>query len=624
MAWQFIPHPPSMVENNVTQRDQFRNEEVELSDTIVRESIQNSLDATPLGGVTRVHFKTTDAGSLGRDFVEQLFDQQLPHARASARDVDEVDFDNPDALIIEDFGTGGLTGRTDARDEGNFSDFWHRHGQSHKTGTSRGRWGLGKLVYSTSSMLGVFFGLTIRDGDPNRYLMGQSVLELHRLEGKQYPAHAYYADMEGEGGIYGQTPVPLRDRDEIEKFASQFAIERTAEPGLSIIIPFPHNGLVPESMIGVAINNYFYPILTGQLVLKFNDVDLTAENIRELAHKHADTAKLKDIDPLFDFIEATNASISGGKLVSLKDGWVEDEKLTEEDFDEGVADQLREAFSRGELVGVRLPLSIKTKPDNTVRHTYFHVCVQRPESLEKGLDLYVRGGLTLPAESKFGDRKAFGAMVADEETISSFLGDAENPAHTKWTTNAEKLRRNYVAPDKRLKVIRNAVVNLYDMLVQAEEEVDLQALSRFFSMPGADATKKKERKPVKPEPPEPPKDLPPAQPRVARIETTADGFSIKPAQGAESAIYPMDFKVLLAYETAASSNPFKKYSRFDFDLSKRGDISIDVSQTAQVILANENSLELEVSGPDFEITLSGFDPNRDIKVKLNASENEEA
>ena len=143
-------------------------------------------------------------------------------------------------------------------------------------------------------------------------------------------------------------------------------------------------------------------------------------------------------------------------------------------------------------------------------------------------------------------------------------------------------------------------------------------------MPGADATKKKERKPVKPEPPEPPKDLPPAQPRVARIETTADGFSIKPAQGAESAIYPMDFKVLLAYETAASSNPFKKYSRFDFDLSKRGDISIDVSQTAQVILANENSLELEVSGPDFEITLSGFDPNRDIKVKLNASENEEA
>ncbi|MCD1645718.1 hypothetical protein [Marinobacter adhaerens] len=624
MAWQFIPHPPSMVENNVTQRDQFRNEEVELSDTIVRESIQNSLDATQPGGVTRVHFKTTGAERLDRHFVTQLFAEQLPHARASARDVDEVDFDNPDALIIEDFGTGGLTGQTDAKDDGNFSDFWHRHGKSHKTGTSRGRWGLGKLVYSTSSMLGVFFGLTIREGDPNRYLMGQSVLELHPLDGKQYPAHAYYADMEGEGEVYYQTPVPLRDSDEIEKFASQFAIERTTETGLSIIIPFPHDGLMPERMIGVAINNYFYPILTGQLVLKFNDVELTADNIRELAHKHADTAKLKDIDPLFDFIEASNAAISGGELVSLKESWVDDERLTEEDFEEGVVDELREAFSKGELVGIRLPLSIKTKPDNTKRHTYFHVCVQRPESLEKGLDLYVRGGLTLPAESKFGDRKAFGAMVADEETISAFLGDAENPAHTKWTTNAEKLRRNYVAPDKRLKVVRNAVVNFYDMLVQAEEEEDLQALSKFFSMPGAEAKKKKERKPDRPEPPEPPRDLPPPTLRVARIETTSDGFSIKPAQGAESASYPMEFKVSLAYETAASGNPFKKYSRFDFDLSKKGEISTEVSKSVQVMSANENILELEILGPDFEIALSGFDPNRDIKVKLNASESEEA
>lgn len=34
MAWQFIPQLDCYVESGVTQRDQFRNDEVELSDTI--------------------------------------------------------------------------------------------------------------------------------------------------------------------------------------------------------------------------------------------------------------------------------------------------------------------------------------------------------------------------------------------------------------------------------------------------------------------------------------------------------------------------------------------------------------------------------------------------------------
>ena len=165
MAWQFIPQLDCYVESGVTQRDQFRNDEVELSDTIVRESIQNSLDATLPGEVTHVRFSYIDGSRLESSFVEELFSGQLEHAEAAGRDVQAVDFSVPSALVIEDFGTKGLTGGTDVKDNDNFSDFWRRHGKSHKTGTSRGRWGLGKLVYSSSSMLGVFFGLTVRNGE---------------------------------------------------------------------------------------------------------------------------------------------------------------------------------------------------------------------------------------------------------------------------------------------------------------------------------------------------------------------------------------------------------------------------------------------------------------------------
>jgi hypothetical protein len=39
VKWQFFQQPQSLVEQEVTQRDQFRNEEVDLADALVRESM---------------------------------------------------------------------------------------------------------------------------------------------------------------------------------------------------------------------------------------------------------------------------------------------------------------------------------------------------------------------------------------------------------------------------------------------------------------------------------------------------------------------------------------------------------------------------------------------------------
>ena len=62
---------------------------------------------------------------------------------------------------MEDFGTSGLTGRTDdPSDTGNFRGFFYRHSNSHKGGTAGGRWGLGKLVFARMSAWSCWFGLT--------------------------------------------------------------------------------------------------------------------------------------------------------------------------------------------------------------------------------------------------------------------------------------------------------------------------------------------------------------------------------------------------------------------------------------------------------------------------------
>ena len=166
-----------------TQRDQFNNDDVELVDALVRESLQNSLDAAAEEKV-RVRFSLHRPDDAGRGaLLAQLDLEQLrKRLRACAIDPDSIAFADPKLLVIEDFGTTGLTGSWGSMDKEPFSDFWRRMGKSHKAGKSLGRWGLGKLVFSSSSEARIFFGLTVRKTDPElQLLMGQAVLTTHDL-----------------------------------------------------------------------------------------------------------------------------------------------------------------------------------------------------------------------------------------------------------------------------------------------------------------------------------------------------------------------------------------------------------------------------------------------------------
>lgn len=244
MKWRFVRQLPSHVETEVTQRDQFKNDDVDLSDTIVREAVQNSLDASlEEGSRIEVVFRWIDSShGLEPEFVKGLFAGQLEHALESGLAVDDVDFARPRALVIEDFGTKGLTGSVVDKDDDNFSDFWRRHGKSHKTGRSRGRWGLGKLVYSTASQLSAFFGVTVRNGDPAHQVMGQTVLKLRRVNGVEYPPHAFFADTEGDDELT-MIQVPLKDEELVANLATQFSLKRSNRSGLSVVIPFPTSTL---------------------------------------------------------------------------------------------------------------------------------------------------------------------------------------------------------------------------------------------------------------------------------------------------------------------------------------------------------------------------------------------
>jgi len=621
MKWRFDHYPRNVVQVGITQRDGFDNDSVSLAETIIREPVQNSLDAAfkdwalkhsklcqKSDEQVKVVYRWVDVPD--KKFFKTLLEDQIPHAEAAGLDISAIDFNNPRALIIEDFGTTGLLGDVRENDEKDFHGLWKKHGISHKTGKSLGRWGLGKLVYSLTSEIGVYFGLTLRPGDRKQYLMGQTVLNGRKMDSKDYPPHAFCSSIEGE---YTNDPVtvPCDDDEFLHQFCKNFSIDRTRKTGLSIVIPFPNADFKTDTMISFAIINYYYAIASGRLILQVEDTVINKSNVRELAKKYA-SSKLKDIDNLFDFVEGTLQVAKVKGYINMPAKWLDDSKLTADDFVKKTLEEIQSKFVAGELISLWLPVTINPKVGPSLE-TGFAVFLKKPDGLLSGQDLYVRGGLLLPGESKFGYRSALGAMVVDEEHISQLLGYAENSSHTRWNIKTQKLTENYKNSDKIVRAIKTSVVDLFDVIAGTEEQRDEDGSKDFFSMkkPTELVEEKKKKKPKKRTYIDP-TIIEKGKKPLTSILPTIDGFKLSGTDALSDKL-PREMTVKVAYDVV-KGNPFKSFHLFDFDLQK-SDMAID-HEGIEELKKFPNKLKFSVTSPKFKLNLRGFDVNRDLKIKV--------
>lgn len=166
-----------------------------------------------------------------------------------------------------------------------------------------------------------------------------------------------------------------------------------------------------------------------------------------------------------------------------------------------------------------------------------------------------------------------------------------------------------------MRVIKNAVINFYDLLIQAEEEVDEKALSKYFFSQEPESPGKSDGKPET-TPPDDDVETPTPKPKIAKLVSVENGFSVRKGAGAADAEYPVRFRIRAAYDTA-SGNPFKKYDPLDFSFSKKSDLKIGATTDTVTLLGrSDNELEFEVTGEQFQVDVTGFDANRDLLVKL--------
>jgi hypothetical protein len=601
VEWYFRDISGDPSEKELTQQDQFNNDEVALAEALVRETIQNSTDAGLEGvGPVQVRFAMAEpATAEAREFFSSLLTGLVPHLEACSI---SIPTGSHRFLVIEDFSTTGLLGAIDRKDNGQFCGFWRRFGRSNKKGAAGGRWGLGKLVFSSSSAIKTLIGLTRRSDGPAVCLMGQAILKNHMIGGLETDSVGFWCLPNDKRGL------PATDPPLCERFADIAQLARTDQTGLSLVIPYVLPDIEARHLILSTLRNYYFPILTSRLVVDINGILINADTFDQVS---ADLGSEAIAPSLLSFIRQLQALRAMPPALTLPDKW-QSTPITGGFLGEDLVTGLRDRFKSGEMLYIRAPLSVGLKANKgQAQKTHVDLFLRLSSPGERPQTLVVRGSITVPTEG----RKAHlpdcnAALVADHSVISQFLGDAENPAHTQWNERAEKLRANWSSPHLALRRIRAAVHELHSVVADRIEREDPTALLDFFSIPQQRPKERAQKNTAEPSP-----DLPPPRPRPFRIQRKAGGFTLLPDPKVPPESFPLKIKLRCAYDVL-NGNPFRRFSDDDFTFFK-SQLKID-RHNADCWPTNSNELDIVARSADFKVEVIGFDVNRDLVVEAQS------
>jgi hypothetical protein len=179
-----------------------------------------------------------------------------------------------------------------------------------------------------------------------------------------------------------------------------------------------------------------------------------------------------------------------------------------------------------------------------------------------------------------------------------------------------------------IKFVDDFATELLRRVHSSSNQIDKDILRSYFNDPGPetpDVEKPPRKEPKEPDdqpgpiPPIPP-DLPDLPPKAeVRIIPLTDGFTVS-ATG-----WPVDsganVEILAAYETA-KGDPFSRYQEYDFDF--KGKALKREIDGATIVSAEGNRIVISITEPIFQVTVKGFDVNRDLVVRSKILEAKEA
>ncbi len=666
--WRFAQMTPSEINQDPVQGE-FFSRESDLPGRLVREAIQNSMDARRDGETVRVRFTFSgESGALPPEKAARYLDGLEEHVEAVVEGSGRTPASDPgdpideegeveaayDALAhfgapmsylaIEDFGTTGLTGdirENSRREAGNhFWGFFRSIGISPKGADDAGSWGLGKWVFPDASIINAYLGMTQRHGERDWLLMGMALLKTHELEGPKYRYYGFFADHSKEEDTEW-FPMPVDSADDPDDFIltalEDFRLERMDDPGLSVIVPYPKRELTPDAIARAVVVQWFLPIVRGALVVEIvhpedGDRAIDGTSIRTEVRRLGEAKSGRDDEPSPRDDESPQWF---RKVIDLAE-WASAPEREHHEIPVPTAnanaladgiEELRERYAQDERLAFRLtfPQGVKRKGEKpgTGPDASFSIYLERDEELTRGHDYFVRGHLRLPHMDFIQRRKARAlVLVEGDSTLGHLLRDAEGPAHVEWSPREAKVQENWPRQSRRISEVRNAAARLLGALVERPNELQKDALADLFPGNPAKIGKKKESGGGGTET----VVVQTSGPRELEIGEPAGALVVRPSETPPPSLRGRTWTLRFAYDTTRGS-PFKVFARGVKagapDFSLRDGSLHHVAEGCEVEITGDNSLRFTALDDEFRLTITGFD-QRDLKVEVPEPVEEEA
>ena len=604
LSWFWPDAGPTPVTQG-TDSEMFDTLNIPFSETVIREAIQNSLDARTDNSSEPVDIRFSFHQQTGDPL--KFINQIVEHRRTAGLTVPE-EFDRGIVrwLNVEDFNAKGLEGDLESRTS-DFWNYWLNFGLSNKRQKNRGGRGIGRVTFLISSQLNAVLGHTVRASDGVTASCGMAVLRAGQYGSHFKSTHAFLAD-EPSNSTYRLHKADGFDNDLVETFA----LSRRTGPdgsgsGLSLVIPYPHEELTPEGMLASALEHFAPAIRKGILRISVDDVTLNRMNMVEVAERvkeHFNDKCLRD-DPVRYLELLDSVMIAPTTTIELNSC----ARATLSEYkDSTELDTIRQLLDSGEtaVFGVSFPLKFN---DGHVQ-TSITVALRQTSPARFAIDKLYREGMCLPDVSTRRRLDMDMLIMADEVHLSSYLNLCEGKAHLDLLESVEirgKLKERGFSPGFAEKRLIKRLQEDLRKLVQTEcAEPDARVFVDFFPKPEA-AGKPVPKPPKKPgmdkeliEQPDKPNRVP-----LAIVDTLSDGLRIRPHPDRGG---PIHLRLVAAY---ADGSRRPGWSVHDFVYS-----NLNISAENCQLQADENKLYIKNFGSDSAVEIRGFDTNRELDTRF--------
>lgn len=594
-----------------------------LSEALVREGIQNSLDAAERGDanerqVTVRIALVPGATEQARTALLTLFQPARVHFEKGLANGSFADLFNGDTgfLIFEDFGTKGLNGdvsewQLERAETNAFFSFFRAEGRSSKTGENLGRWGIGKQVFPTASRLHSMFGLSVRGDTPTKVLMGSAVVRSHSVEGKDYQPDGWF----GCRTSGGDQVLPVTEADFIERFELTLGLKRQDKPGLSVVVPCVDDRLSGEDLRRAVVRNFFWPILLGELVVELEGPGIRHRIDAESIAAHR-TLLLAPEAAVVEFA-AWAAYAKPAEIVNLSEEAAKQpdwRKIGDALLPEAKLTEIRARMEASQRVGVRVPVRVRPKDGRPEAMSFFTVYIA-PCRDAGHRPLFLRDGILIKDVRAPQLQGCRSLVEVEDPPLAGLLGDAEGVNHTQWQKDSPKFHNRYFYGPEAIKFVTRSVFEIMQALHARDTKGDPALLLDLFFLPADEGPTERAKKP-KPgddgKQSEPPGGVPP-KPKRFDLRQVEGGFVLKPGNAPPES-YPVKVLIEAAY-AVRRGNAIKRWASDDFVFTRQPLRQEPKANGVIVSREDGNCIELELRKPDFQFGVCGFDKKRDLVVR---------